>query len=229
MSPHRPRIGVTKCSPLRDYEESVRRAGGEPVVLDWESERAAEALARIDGLLLTGGADIDPARYGEAAHPTTELAPAARDAFELELARAAIAADLPTLAICRGMQVLNVAAGGTLVQDIPSELPSALAHDVTTPTDPIAHRVALREGSILSRVLGTSDAPVNSRHHQAVRRSGSGLTIAATAPDGVIEGIEKPDARFCVGVEWHPENFVGSGEFRRLFEALIEACDRARR
>ena len=228
MSERRPRIGVTKCSPLGDYIESVRRAGGEPIVLDWNVESVREALARIDGVLLTGGLDVDPARYGEKRHPATKLAPAARDDFELKLVQEATAADLPLLAICRGMQVLNVGTGGTLLQDIPSELPSAAPHDVKAPKDAIAHDVSVQPGSIVSRVLGRTEAPVNSRHHQAVQRLGAGLTITAAAPDGVIEAIEKPDARFCVGVEWHPENFVASGEFRELFEALVRACDRAR-
>jgi putative glutamine amidotransferase len=151
------------------------------------------------------------------------IAPPGRDQFELALAREAIERDAPVLAICRGLQVLNVAAGGSLVQDIPSRVPGALTHDLKDPKDAIAHTVRIAPGSRLAELLASTEARVNSRHHQAVKRAGTGLTVTATAPDGIIEGMEKPGARFCVGVEWHPENFLETGEFLPLFEGLVRA------
>ncbi len=220
----KPRIGISKCSKMADYEESVRAAGGEPVVLDWSAMSPADALAAVDGLLLTGGPDVDPLRYGEDAHPRVYVADPARDDFELELAARALEQDTPLLAICRGMQVLNVAAGGALTQDIPSAVPGAASHAVTEPKNAIAHPVAIAPGSRLAALLGRTSAQVNSRHHQAVSRTAPGLLVTATAPDGVVEAVEKPDAPFCVGVEWHPENFVGSGEFAGLFRGLVAAA-----
>lgn len=221
----RPRIGITSCSKNADYEESVRRAGGEPVILDWKRLGSGiEALSAVDGVLMTGGPDVDPAEYGERREPhVTSIAPLARDRFELELAREALKRDTPILAICRGMQVLNVAAGGSLLQDIPSSLPGALSHQVGEPKNAIAHTVRIAPGSRTAELLAVNEARVNSRHHQAVKRVGKGLTVTATAPDGVIEGVEKPGARFCIAVEWHPENFVESGEFLPLFEGLVRA------
>jgi putative glutamine amidotransferase len=221
----RPKIGITSCSKNADYEESVRRAGGEPVILDWRVlSSGADALGKVDGVLLTGGPDIDPGEYGETRQPAVvSLADPQRDRFELELARAALTQDAPVLAICRGMQVLNVAAGGTLVQDIPSTKPDALPHQVTEPKNAIAHTVRIAPGSRIAELLMAAEAHVNSRHHQAVERVGQGLHVTAVAPDGVVEAIEKREARFCVAVEWHPENFVDSGEFLPLFEGLVRA------
>jgi putative glutamine amidotransferase len=171
--------------------------------------------------------------YGEDRHPLTDDAEPGRDEFEIDLARRAMSADLPLLAICRGAQVLNVAAGGTLVQDIPSAIDSELTHAVTEPKNLECHDIDVVAGSKLSTVLGGRLNPacscrVNSRHHQSVGRPGAGLVVNARAADGVIEGIEKADATFCVGVQWHPENFWRSGEFKPLFEAFVRAArDRA--
>lgn len=224
-----PIIGITRCRSLADYEESIRRAGGEPRVLEAGHDDPAGALAGLDGLLLTGGDDVDPAVYGEPRHPTTHDAEPGRDAFELTLTRGALDADVPILAICRGTQVLNVAAGGTLVQDIPSAVPGALSHSVTEPKFAIAHDVWISPESHLADLLRErleeqEELPVNSRHHQAIGRLAEGLEVAATAPDGVIEAVERPASKFCIGVQWHPENFWRTGEFRPLFEAFIDAC-----
>lgn len=224
-----PIIGITRCRSLADYEESIRRAGGEPRVLEAGHDDPAGALAGLDGLLLTGGDDVDPAAYGEPRHPTTHDAEPGRDAFELTLTRGALDADVPILAICRGTQVLNVAAGGTLVQDIPSAVPGALSHSVTEPKFAIAHDVWISPESHLADLLRErleeqEELPVNSRHHQAIGRLAEGLEVAATAPDGVIEAVERPASKFCIGVQWHPENFWRTGEFRPLFEAFIDAC-----
>jgi putative glutamine amidotransferase len=227
-----PRIGITACSKMADYLESVRRAGGEPRVLDPAVNSLARVLDETDGVLFTGGPDIDPSFYGEARHPATALVPRARDEFELELARSLHERDLPRLGLCRGVQVLNVAHGGSLIQDIPALVPGAVAHDVKDSPLTLAHEVwvtrSSRIGEIVRERLSEDDAcEVNSRHHQSVGRVADGYEVVATAPDGVIEAIEHPAARFCMGVQWHPENFWRTGEFRCLFEAFVEACRRA--
>lgn len=224
----RPVIGIATCGRVVDYVESVRRFGGEPLVLEVGARPADEVIAAIDGLLLTGGADVDPARYGQARHPTVEEAEPGRDEYELALIERALAADKPMLAICRGLQVLNVACGGTLVQDIPSQVAKALPHSVTTPRDAIAHDVQVMPDSLLGRVLGsqvgdTGACRVNSRHHQSVDRLARGFEVSAVAPDGVIEAVERSASTFCLGVQWHPENFWRTAEFQSLFEAFIKA------
>jgi putative glutamine amidotransferase len=188
-------------------------------------------LAEIDGVLLTGGGDVDPVFYGEDRHPLTHDAEPGRDEFEIDLARRAMSQDVPLLAICRGAQVLNVAAGGSLVQDIPSALASDLSHAVSEPKNVECHDIEILAGTKLSAVLGDkTDAAcscrVNSRHHQSVGRTGQGLVVCARAADGIVEAVEKPDATFCIGVQWHAENFWESGEFRPLFDAFVEAAKR---
>ena len=223
-----PVIGVTRCSRVDDYVTSVEKSGGTARVLE-VSESPRTLLAELDGVLLTGGGDVDPVLYGEPRHPTVYDAEPGRDEFEIDLARRAMAADLPVLAICRGSQVLNVAAGGTLVQDIPSTVDTDLSHTIDVPKDAVAHDVRVAAGSILERALGAAidsghTCRVNSRHHQSVGRLGTQLVATATADDGVIEGIEAPAARFCVGVQWHPENFWRTGEFAPLFDAFVAAA-----
>ena len=188
-------------------------------------------VGRVDGLLLTGGGDIDPALYGAQPHPSFVAAEPGRDAYEIALVRAALAADLPVLAICRGMQVLNVACGGDLVQDIPTEVNGALPHAVNEPRYALAHEVWVTATSRFAALMKDEledgeSCQVNSRHHQAVRHAGDGLEVVATAPDGVIEALERPAARFCLAVQWHPENFWRTGEFRPLFEGFVEAARR---
>ncbi|MGH9240156.1 MAG: gamma-glutamyl-gamma-aminobutyrate hydrolase family protein [Vicinamibacterales bacterium] len=223
-----PVIAIAPCSKQHDYEEAVRRAGGEVRILNYETDRPADVVNEVDGILLPGGDDVLPSLYGADPHPTFDAAEPGRDAYELELATRAGDADLPLFAICRGIQVLNVARGGTLVQDIPSELPDAIPHEVRDTPFTIAHDVWVSDGTLLHTLLREridGDAcPVNSRHHQAVQKVGSGLVVSATAPDGVIEAVEDPSKRFCVGVQWHPENFYRTGEFRALFEAFITAA-----
>jgi putative glutamine amidotransferase len=221
-------IGVTRCGRLDDYVSAVEQAGGGVRVLE-VTDHPSDVLREVDGILLPGGADVDPALYGAERHAATVDAEPGRDAFELELARRALEADVPLLAICRGVQVLNVAVGGTLVQDIPSALPASLPHAVPQPLDGPCHEVAIRGGSKLAGLLGSEQRHVNSRHHQAIERVGDGLTVSASAPDGVIEGVEKPDARFCIGVQWHPENFWRTGEFTALFNGVVDAARTARR
>jgi len=233
----KPLIGITRCSRVDDYVASVEQAGGRARVLEI-SESPRALVSQIDGLLLTGGGDVDPVLYGEPRHPTVSDAEPGRDEFELDLARRAIDANVPTLGICRGSQVLNVSAGGTLVQDIPSaDLPrepeaaaeGAVPHSIEQPKDHVAHAVRVSAGTVLERALGAAvDAAhtcrVNSRHHQSVGRLGGSFVAAATAEDGVIEAIEAPGSRFCIGVQWHPENFWRTGEFRPLFAAFVSAA-----
>jgi putative glutamine amidotransferase len=223
-----PIIGIAPCRSLPDYVESVRRAGGEPRVLDPVKDSPDRVAAEIDGLLLTGGVDVDPARYGEERHPTVNLEPD-RDAFEFALLSQAREARLPVFGICRGLQVMNVAMGGTLVQDIPSQSPGSLEHTIASPPCAIAHEIWVSRGSRLwnlmqEKMAGGDGCSVNSRHHQAVKQVAPGFEVTATAPDGVVEAIECATSTFCLGVQWHPENFWRTGEFRPLFEGFIEAC-----
>lgn len=222
-----PMIALAPCSTLHDYEESVRRSGGDVRVLDLQTDDPAAVVRTVDGLLLPGGRDVDPALYGEPPHRAFMAAEPGRDVWEIALVQEALAADLPLLAICRGIQVLNVARGGTLIQDIPSELEGAVNHQVREPPHAMAHDIWIAEGSLLGRLLREriedDTCPVNSRHHQAIRTIGRALIVTATAPDGAIEAVEDPAQRFCLGVQWHPENFYRTGEFRGLFEGFVEA------
>ncbi|HTG98896.1 MAG TPA: gamma-glutamyl-gamma-aminobutyrate hydrolase family protein [Vicinamibacterales bacterium] len=225
---HEPVIGVTRCSRLDDYVASVERSGARARVLE-VSESPRTVLETIDGVLLTGGGDVDPAFYGENRHETVEDAEPGRDEFELDLARRAMEDDVPVLAICRGAQVLNVAAGGTLVQDIPTAVTTELTHSLTEPKNCVAHDITVDVDSRLHSALGAAVSAacacrVNSRHHQSVGKLGRNLKASAMAPDGVIEGIEAPDAAFCLGVQWHPENFWRTGEFKPLFDAFVAAA-----
>lgn len=224
-----PMIAVTPCRSMADYLESVHRVGGETLELHLDTDTPADIVSRVDGVLFTGGGDVDPALYGEAAHETYSAAEPGRDAFEIALAQAAVRANLPIFAICRGMQVLNVALEGTLVQDIPSMVNGAVEHSVAEPRYQIAHEVWVSKGSTVWTVMQDQmeegdTCQVNSRHHQAVKRAAAGWDITATAPDGVIEGMERAGHPFNVAVQWHPENFWRTGEFRALFEAFVNAA-----
>ena len=221
-------IGV--AWPKADYVSALEQAGAEVRELTPARDRLPAALDGCDGVLLTGGPDVDPMFYGDGErHETVEIE-AARDAYELALAREALERDVPLFAICRGAQVLNVAAGGTLIQDIPSQHPTQLTHSRTEPKNFEAHEIAVRPGTCLAVLLGdrgrAAHVPVNSRHHQSVKTPAPGFVVSATAPDGVVEAIERPDARFCLGVQWHPENFWRTGEFSGLFNGFIDAARR---
>ncbi len=220
---------------LQTYLAALREAGAEPILAWPDAATRAEPAAlrgfldRFAGLLLPGGKDVEPWRYGEEPHPRLGDVDPELDAGELSLARLAIDSDFPTLAICRGIQVLGVAAGGTLFQDLPSQRPDGVAHRVTPPPNARAHDVDVADDSRLREVVGSGRFAVNSRHHQAVRPGGAervgDLRIVARAPDGVVEGLEAPGLGFLVGVQWHPENLVGdSVEARRLFRSFVGAC-----
>jgi putative glutamine amidotransferase len=226
-----PLIAIVQCRKLEDYRQSVLHTGGEVRVVD-HSMSVADALDETQGLLLTGGDDVAPSRYGEAPHESVVTVEPERDEFEIALVHEARRRHLPILAICRGAQVLNVACGGSLVQDIPSQVPGALEHKPSGPAREsfaLAHEVWIEKESLLGnlmreRLSGSDSCEVNSRHHQAVKQPATGFVVSATAPDGVVEAIEDPSSPFCLGVQWHPENFWRTGEFRPLFEGLVEAA-----
>jgi len=225
-----PVIGVTHCRKLEDYRQAVLHVGGEVRVLD-ATMSAADALEGVDGLLLTGGEDVEPARYGETALPEITDIDAKRDEFEIGLVAEARSRRLPLLAICRGVQLLNVACGGTLVQDIASQLNGGTEHLFAVPPHQsydLAHEIWIDKGTLLAQLMndrlnGVDTCDVNSRHHQAVKTVAPGFRVSATAPDGIVEAIEDPSVPFCLGVQWHPENFWRTGEFRPLFEGFLEA------
>ena len=210
------------------YTDAARSALLRPFILPVLAPADADAmLDGMDGLMLTGGEDIDPHRYGAPPHPALGDVHAGRDDFELALLRAAMARRLPTLAICRGIQVANVALGGTLVQDLPSEWPDALQHEGSWPRDRRVHPVHANPSSRLAQALGAHDLSVNSFHHQAVATLAPGLVAVAHAPDGVVEGVEWPgDDWWMLGVQWHPEELTRAQEDwdRNLFLAFAEAC-----
>jgi putative glutamine amidotransferase len=212
------------------YLRALEGAGLVPLIVPPLSDpRAAEGLLDgVAGLVLTGGEDVDPARYGATPHPVLGPVHRERDATELALVHAARERELPTLAICRGIQLLNVALGGTLVQDLPSERPDALPHDPGAARAARSHPVEVEASSALATALGATRIDANSIHHQAVDRVGAGLRVTARAPDGVIEGVETgADSPWsAVGVQWHPEELVDDPApwDRGLFAAFAERC-----
>ena len=238
-----PLIGVSTSVTVASYPErayvnaaylhAIQQAGGVPVLLPPQLSGPArrEFRKRLAGVLLTGGGDVCPERFAEAPHPTTSDVSEARDGLEIDFTLWAIEEEVPLLAICRGLQVLNVALGGSLHQDIPSELDSPLDHSQVhrqTGTRHVpTHHVKVQDGSRLAGILGALEVDVNSFHHQAIKRLGRGLAEVAWAPDSIIEGVELEDpARFVVGVQWHPEELVAADPAaRNLFAALV---DRAR-
>ena len=197
------------------YVRSVERAGGRALLIPPSDDGVDETLDALDGLLFTGGSDVDPALYGAEAHPETKGIRADRDSAELALLEAALARDLPVLAVCRGSQVLNVALGGDLVQHMPDVVGHEGHREVLGVFS--EHGVELEPGTRLAGILGER-APVKSHHHQGFGRVGDGLRTAAHADDGTVEAIEAPDRRFALGVLWHPEE----GEDLALFEQLVD-------
>ena len=209
------------------YVAGVEEAGGVAVILSQAAD--AGSIARLaetlDGLLVTGGQDIDPAVYGAEKKAACGALCPGRDRLEAAILPAMVAADKPVLGICRGHQALNAVFGGTLYQDLPTENPSAVRHRMDAPYDRAAHRVALPAGTPLRDLLGVAELPVNSCHHQAVRDLAPGFRAMAVAEDGVVEGIWRPESRFVWGVQWHPEFFRGKNEAQnRIFRAFVDAC-----
>ncbi len=198
-----------------DYVDAVERAGGRPVLIPPSEQGVAETLETLDGIVFSGGADIDPSLYGAEPHPETDMPQTRRDAGELALLTAALERDMPTLAICRGFQLLNIARGGDLVQHLPEEVASDEHKQL--PGVFTQHPVEMKDGTRLASMVGAR-SDVTSHHHQGIGRLGDGLVEAAWAGDGTLEGVEDPSQRFVVGVQWHPE----AGEDAALFTNLVE-------
>jgi putative glutamine amidotransferase len=207
-----------------NYADRVAQAGGLPVMLPQVADRIGDYLDLIDGLMVSGGAfDIDPALFGATdRHPRIRTKDH-RTAFEWALAAGALERDLPLLGICGGMQLLHVVMGGTLIQHIPDAIAGALVHEQPNPRDEPGHPVAIVPGTRLHRIVDALELPVNSTHHQAAGDVPAGVVVNARAADGVIEGIEVPDRRCCLGVQWHPEFALSAGDLR-LFAGFIDAC-----
>jgi putative glutamine amidotransferase len=211
-----------------NYIRAIQAAGGLPVTIPpmLKENELRELFARLDGLLLPGGGDIDPAIFYQARHRLTHDVSDERDRAELALARWALEEDKPVLAICRGIQVMNVATGGTLIQDIPAQVSLAVCHRYSddTPRDFIAHTVRVEMGARLANILGATEVGVNSWHHQSCDAPGNGIVYTAWSPDGVVEGAEAAGRRFAVCVQWHPEEmFHNRADMLALFRALVEA------
>lgn len=207
-----------------NYAARVIEAGGLALMLPHETALAASYLDTIDALIVTGGAfDVDPALFGADSRHETVTTKDGRTEFEMAVTLGAIDRDMPVLGICGGQQLLNVALGGTLIQHIPDEVPGALAHEQPNPRDEPGHPVAITPGTLLHRITGADEMQVNSAHHQSVLDVADGTVIDAVAPDGVIEGIEAPERRFCLGVQWHPEFAIDPGD-EKIFAALVDAA-----
>jgi len=238
----RPVIGIS-CSTLAAQEVGEHRrfalpeyyvtcvvaAGGLPLILPTvDVSDVAAYLPRIDGLVLSGGYDLDPHTFGEEPHPALGVVDVMRDHFEIELSRGVRDQGVPLLAICRGVQVLNVAYGCTLIQDIPAQVPNALRHEQQAiRRSAVSHSIDVVEGSHLHEIVGGLRTKVNTFHHQSVGIVAEGLTVTATAPDGIIEALEDPEHPFCVGVQWHPERRPDDPLTQALFRGVVEAATKA--
>lgn len=214
-----------KTFPRALYVESVKKAEGQPILLPpiTTTEEAQEILCLVDGLLLTGGGDISPLFLGELPKRGIGECIPERDLSEILFAQVALKEDLPILGICRGIQVLAVAAGGTIYQDLPSECPESIEHKQRAPREFAWHEVHLNE-SYLGRLIEEKTIRVNSIHHQAVSVLPEGFMANAVAPDGIIEGIEKLGAKFCLGVQWHPEAMDKEKNSQRLFQGFVKVA-----
>ncbi len=214
---------------MPSYLDAVVAAGGIPVMipLGLSDEDLLAAMQRMDGILLPGGGDIEPAIYQGQGHPTVAGIDDDRDRVEMVVARTAVAQQKPLLAICRGVQVLNVALGGSLWEDVELLMPQAMHHEYVNshPRNYLAHNVAIEPDSLLAKQLGMTETAVNSLHHQGIRRLASELRATAVAPDGLIEGVEVINHPFALGVQWHPENLIHNvPHMLGLFQGLVEAA-----
>jgi putative glutamine amidotransferase len=223
-------IGLTTQFQYQDYVTAIDRSGASPLVMPLVEDplRLRPVYEHLDALCLPGGADVDPARYGEELRAGCSRDGAGSiailDACEFQLLQWALEDDLPVLAVCRGLQVLNVARGGSLWQDLNAEGATAVSHWQTQPDDQTSHSITVSAGSMLGEIIGR-DVEVNSMHHQGVRDLGDGLVATATSPDGVVEAVEMPDRRFVLGVQFHPEEMIDTQPYAiKIFEALVAAA-----
>lgn len=238
----KPLVAITSCTQRKGYEfrdpsvslslayaEALAAAGAVPLTIPNARLDVPALVARIDGLILTGGGDVDPELFRDQPSEVDALAAGVdrlRDDLEIALIRRTIEADRPVLAICRGMQILSVARGGTLYVDLPTEVGGEVPHRATDQPREGVHSVEIEEGSLLRRLVGAGTLAVNSTHHQAVRDPGRGLRVTARAEDGVIEAVESTSPSFLLGIQFHPERLDGGGGLllSRIFEAFVEAC-----
>jgi putative glutamine amidotransferase len=228
----KPVIGLTmydidkKLDINNAYLQSIELAGGIPICIPNATEETVEALlSRIDGLLLIGGGDLDPFLFGEEPHQKIGAVVRKRDDSDLLLMNDAFKKQLPILGVCRGQQVMNVAFGGTIIQDIPSQIDNAILHKQPSKRGELAHNVEVLTPKF-KEIFGENTFRVNTFHHQSIGKLGKGLVLSAVAKDGVIEGIEHESHPYCVAVQWHPEELAPSGDIyaQRLFKSFIDAC-----
>ena len=207
-----------------NYCGAVAASGGLPLPLPHQADLADEYLDRIDGLIVTGGNfDVDPALFGAEVRHETVRTKDRRTGFEMAVMRGALERDMPVFGICGGQQLLHVALGGRLIQHIPDSVEGALAHEQPNPRDEAGHVVSVKPGTLLRDIVGVDEMAVNSAHHQAAEDEPDGVVVNARAPDGVIEGMEAPGKKFCLGVQWHPEFTISEGD-AKIFHAFIDAC-----
>jgi putative glutamine amidotransferase len=208
------------------YQRSLERAGADVEVL-LPGAVSPHVLDHLDGLLLIGGGDIDAKEFREENHPKVHHVDKNRDQMELNLTREALHRGIPVFGICRGVQVMNVALGGNLIQHIPDEIRTSIVHDDSESVrHNLVHEVSIRKDSRLHQIIGKDRVGVNSFHHQSIKDLGKGLIATAWSDDGVVEGIELPGPRYFLGVQWHPEEFIDHGAiFHELFESFVEACN----
>ena len=236
-----PRIGVSGVVRSSDgvlrtgvnvaYVQAIAQAGGVPLILSplLGPSRSDSALDAVTGVVLTGGEDVDPAAYGEIPAPALGSVDRSRDAFEFALLKSALRRRLPVLAICRGIQLVNVALGGTLWQDLPTQRPSSIAHNHTGDRDARTHRILVEPGTRTAAALGVTGFAANSFHHQGIKDLAPGLVVSATAEDGLIEGVELGAGQpWLVAIQWHPEEFHAEGRApdHGLFTALVQEARR---
>ncbi|PTX65035.1 putative glutamine amidotransferase [Melghirimyces profundicolus] len=232
----KPAIGVTLSKRRkenlftlkRDNSDAVLEAGGVPFLLPHtrDPEVIRRMAEQMDGLLLTGGDDIDPSLFGEEPQIGLGEVEPERDRMEIALSRKMVEAGKPVLALCRGCQILSIALGGDMYQDLFSQREGLIQHVQRGPRDYPSHSITIQKGSLLEKIAGSNRLRVNSFHHQAVRNIPEGYTVSATAPDGVVEAFEADGERFVLGLQWHPENLYRKDDFaRRIFRAFVEACE----
>lgn len=209
----------------QNYCDAVAEAGGLPIVLPFHPEKIDQYLETIDGLIVTGGDfDVCPSLYGEEVRHERVATIHQRTQFEYLLLKQALEKDIPILGICGGHQLLNVVLGGTLIQHIPAEWENPLEHEQPNPRNEPGHRLKIEEETLLYEIYKCRETNVNSAHHQAVKQVGEGVVINSRAPDGIIEGIEAPKYKFCLGVQWHPEYIISEGD-AKIFQAFIKASN----